>query len=87
MQRLIDLVESFKVYAVCSDCARMEAMDLAAIIEQFGGDRSVTWLRSQLRCADCGHRTEDLRIVYVGACEKTAGFGYRRNAPRKRPKR
>lgn len=74
MQTVADLLECFKVYAVCIPCARMEAVDIGTLDPTM----PVETLRHRLRCSGCNERRQDLRIVYVGPCERAAGFRYRR---------
>ena len=77
MQCIGDLLESFKVYAVCISCARMELVDLLAMADTLGADTTIDALRKRLRCTGCGVRREDIRIVYVGRCERASAFRYR----------
>ena len=72
MRTLNKIPDTFKLYAVCTDCGRMEEVDRLGVIEK-AGDMTVTDFRSRVRCSGCGIRTEDIRIVYVGE----TGFGYR----------
>jgi hypothetical protein len=72
VNHLSSIPDSFKLYAVCAACERMEEVDRLAVIEK-SGDMTVKYFRTKVRCSECGKRTEDIRIVYVG---KT-GFGYR----------
>lgn len=78
MQRLIDLVATFRVYAVCVPCGRMEPVPLAAAAARLGPDATVTDLRERVRCSGCGARTRDVRVVYVGPEDRPATFHYRR---------
>lgn len=78
MQRLGELLESFKVYAVCVPCSRMEAVDLRAAVERLGATATVADLRARVRCRGCGRRTRDIRVVYVGPADRPATFHYRR---------
>ncbi|MCP5181505.1 MAG: hypothetical protein H6993_03650 [Pseudomonadales bacterium] len=78
MQPLIDLVASFRLYAVCIPCGRMHALDVPALIRQLGPDACVTDVRLRVRCRRCGLRTRDVRVVYMGAGEEASGFAYRR---------
>jgi hypothetical protein len=78
MQRLADLIDKFRVYALCVPCGRMEALDLAAIDSGGGGAMTVAELRERVRCRGCGQRTRDIRIVYVGPADRPAAFHYRR---------
>jgi len=79
MQRLADLRECFRVYALCVPCGRMEALDLDAALAHLGDDGSVADLRARVRCGQCGARTRDIRIVYVGPRDRPAAFHYRRH--------
>ena len=74
MQTVADLLECFRVYAVCIHCARMEPVDLNKVDPQ----TTVDALRRRLKCSGCGVRREDIRIVYVGPCARAAAFRYRR---------
>lgn len=78
MNVLSDLLVAFQLYAVCSDCQRMEAVDLPALCEQIGGTTPIAAVRMRLRCRGCHKRTEDIRIIYVGEGAKLSGFYYRR---------
>ncbi len=78
MQRLTDLQASFRVYALCVPCGRMEAVDLEAVVAALGGEATVADLRARVRCRGCGRRTRDVRIVYLGSAERPAAFDYRR---------
>jgi len=78
MQTLKDIAESFLLYAVCADCERMESVPIPELIEQLGGATEVTSIRRRLRCRECGARTGDIRIVYVGPHDRRAIFQYRR---------
>lgn len=79
VQRLEDLRESFRVYALCVPCGRMEALDLDAALEHLGSNGSAADLRARVRCGQCDGRTRDIRIVYVGPRERPAAFHYRRH--------
>ena len=72
MRTLTKIPDTFKLYAVCTDCERMEEVDRLGVIEK-AGDMTVTDFRKRVRCSACGTRTEDIRIVFVGE----TGFGYR----------
>ncbi|MGA1370323.1 MAG: hypothetical protein ACO3Z6_01860 [Pseudomonadales bacterium] len=78
MQRLAELADRFQVYALCGPCGRMEALDLGAAIERLGPESTVDTLRARLRCRECGTRSHDLRIVYVGPAGRPIVFQYRR---------
>jgi hypothetical protein len=66
MQRLVDLIENFRVYAVCVPCGRMHALDLETLVARHGADATVANVRDRVRCRACGRRSHDIRIVYVG---------------------
>ncbi len=72
-----DLIERFQLYAVCTDCQRMERIDIQDLIERFGADLTIDSCRRRLRCRHCAQRTGDIRIVYVGEKAKVSGFHYR----------
>ena len=78
MQRLSELHGSFEVYALCPPCGRMEALPLAALIEQCGPAVTLTDIRPRLRCRECGTRSQELRVVYVGPEGRPVVFQYRR---------
>jgi hypothetical protein len=95
MQRLVDLTENFRVYAVCVPCGRMEPLDLDALVSHRGRLLTVADLRARLRCRICRQRTHDLRIIYVGPKDRPVvavpaggdGGGYSSSvASRVRPK-
>lgn len=77
MRTLGDLLERFQLYAVCTDCERMEQVRVQALIERFGAALPIDTVRQRLRCRGCRQRTGDIRIVYVGEQGKVAGFHYR----------
>ena len=72
MNTLAQIPDSFRLYACCGKCARMEFVDREAVIEE-SGDLSILEFRARVRCGECGKRTEDIRIVYHG----NAVFQYR----------
>lgn len=74
---LNDLRLSFQLYALCSACDRMEAVNIAALLEVLPADTPVDTIRRRVRCSSCRCRTEDIRIVYVGEGERAATFQYR----------
>lgn len=78
MQRLQELLESFRVYALCVPCGRMEAVDLRQAVQRLGAEATVAELRARVRCRGCGSRTRDVRVVYVGPEHRRATFHYRR---------
>ncbi len=78
MQRLNELVEKFKVYALCVPCGRMEPVDLRAAVARLGESATVADLRRRVRCQGCRRRTRDVRVVYVGPEDRPASFHYRR---------
>lgn len=73
----MDLIENFRVYALCVPCERMEALDLDAVAARAGRELTVEDLRARVRCSDCRQRTRDIRIVYVGPKDRPAAFHYR----------
>ena len=75
MKHLTEIPHSFKLYAVCHRCERMEEVDRKSIVGN-QGDMTIAYFRTKIRCSECGTRTEDIRIVYVG----TTGFGYRNHS-------
>jgi hypothetical protein len=77
MKTLGDLSECFQLYAVCTDCERMEPVSIPALIDSCGPHLLIDEVRRRLRCRGCGTRTGDIRIVYVGEKGKLAGFHYR----------
>lgn len=81
MNTLIDLVERFQLYAVCSDCRRMERLPLKQMIDRLGSNLTIDEVRRRLRCCECGRRTGDIRIVYVGENAKVSGFHYGAGRP------
>ena len=76
MKILEDLLDCFQLYAVCTDCERMEQLQLKQMIDQFGSNLTIDSVRRRLRCGQCRQRTEDIRIVYVGEQGKLSGFHY-----------
>ena len=76
---MTDLLERFQLYAVCTDCERMEQIRIQALIDRFGTDLTIDSVRRRLRCTGCRRRTEDIRIVYVGENARLSGFHYRGN--------
>ncbi len=81
MKTLEDLLERFQLYAVCTDCDRMEQVQIPALIERCGATLSIEEVRRRLRCRSCRRQTGDIRIVYVGEQRKLAGFHYRGTDP------
>ena len=79
MQTLADLAAHFELYAVCIACGRMVRIDLYRLIPSVGATRTVSEIRSRVRCRACGRRTHDIRIVYAGLCGSARGFHYRAN--------
>ena len=77
MKTMGDLIESFQLYAVCTDCERMERVAIGQLVEAHGEDLTIEAVRRRLRCSGCAVRTGDIRIVYVGEKGKLAGFHYR----------
>jgi hypothetical protein len=77
MQTLGDIQDRFRLYAVCSDCNRMELVEMALLVAQLGVATTVDTVRRRLRCRGCGVRTGDIRIVYVGSQTRSAAFHYR----------
>ena len=77
MQPLVDLVHCFCLYAVCAPCGRMERLAIPGLILQLGEHTTVSDVRLRLRRSACGERRQDVRVVYVGPDQESAGFGYR----------
>ena len=77
MTLIQDLHTRFRLYAVCSGCRRMVALPLDELLARLGPTATVSDIRQRVRCHDCGQRTRDVRIVYVGPCASAAGFHYR----------
>jgi hypothetical protein len=75
---LEDLQPSFQLYALCSDCNRMEAVDVRRLLELLPADTPMDAVRQRVRCKHCGVRTGDIRIIYTGHGENAAVFSYRR---------
>ncbi len=80
MKTISDLVERFQLYAVCTDCERMERVLIEDMLSHHGPDLTIDSLRRRLRCGQCRRRTGDIRIVYVGERAKLSGFHYRGNS-------
>lgn len=79
MQKLTDLREAFRVYALCIPCGgRMEEVDLEGAISRIGPAGTVADLRDRVRCRRCRRRTRDIRLVYTGPKDRPASFRYRR---------
>jgi hypothetical protein len=78
MQRLAELHGSFRVYAVCPPCGRMESLPLGELLERFGPAVTLADIRPRLRCKVCGERSQELRVVYVGPEGRPVVFHYRR---------
>jgi hypothetical protein len=76
MQPLADLQRSFRVYAVCAPCGRMEPLPVRELLDRFGAAVTLTEIRLRLRCKVCGKRSGDLRIVYVGPEDRPVVFQY-----------
>jgi len=56
----------------------MEALPLATLLERFGASVTLTDIRARLRCRECGARSHELRVVYVGPEGRAVVFQYRR---------
>ncbi|MFM7119949.1 MAG: hypothetical protein ACKOZX_06830 [Gammaproteobacteria bacterium] len=78
MQPLSELVDRFAVYALCLPCGRMEALDVAGLLQRLGASSTLDDLRPRLRCRVCGMRSQELRVVYVGPAGRAIVFQYRR---------
>lgn len=78
MKHLSEISPAFRVYCICVDCQRSEVVDHLQLVRE-QGDFTVPYFRSKVRCGECGVRTEDIRIVYVG----NTAFGYRDHSPPK----
>ena len=73
MKTLAEIPLTFKLYCICAvNCERSVEVDRKTIMRD-QGDMTIDYFRKKVRCSECGERTEDIRLVYVG---KT-GFGYR----------
>lgn len=75
---LNDLRANFHLYAVCSSCDRMEAVNIPTLLQTLPADTPIGQIRQRVRCRGCNSRTNDIRIVYVGEGERSATFQYRR---------
>jgi len=78
LRTLADLSAAFRLYAVCEDCHRIAAIDLAAMMQREGHHYPIERLRMRLKCTQCRRRTQTIRIVYVGPQSRAAGFRYAR---------
>ena len=83
MKTVSDLIERFQLYAVCTDCQRMERVDIRSLVGRFGADLTIDACRRRLRCRHCRRRTGDIRIVYVGENGRLSGFHYRGHSTRR----
>ncbi len=72
-----DLHNAFELFGVCTVCHRTELLDLDMLQDRFGPDYPITKIRNRVKCDQCGRRTRDIRIVYVGRCGVARGFHYR----------
>ncbi len=79
MQPLVELAESFRIYAVCIPCGRMELLAIENLISRLGETSTVSDVRARLRCRECGERRADVRVIYVGPQQQAAGFRYRQH--------
>ncbi len=77
MKILGDLADRFQLYAVCTDCDRMQQVRVRALMDRYGSDLTIDSVRRRLRCSGCNRRTGDIRIVYVGERSRVSGFHYR----------
>jgi len=80
MLTLADLVTEFELHAVCIRCERMERLDLQQLLSHVPDTCTVAELRTRVTCRECGLRTHDIRIVYVGIDGKARGFHYREHS-------
>lgn len=67
---LSDFPDDFRIYACCGPCNRTEAVDRTKLPPTM----LISELRARVRCRECGRRTNDIRIIYVGR----AIFTYRK---------
>ena len=74
---LADLLDAFELFAVCTSCHKTEQLNLQVLCDQRGRGYSIEAVRQRVRCTDCGRRTQDIRIVYIGQCGGASGFHYR----------
>ncbi|MEM7098058.1 MAG: hypothetical protein AAF541_07350 [Pseudomonadota bacterium] len=56
----------------------MDQIDIPELVKILGGDYLVQDVRHRIRCEQCGQRTRNMRIVYVGPGGRAAGFRYTR---------
>lgn len=78
LQRLTDLRQSFRVYALCRPCGRMEPVDLDDVVARLGVRATIADLRMRVRCRHCRARSHEIRIIYIGPRDRPADFHYRR---------
>jgi bacterioferritin-associated ferredoxin len=64
IQTLADLHYTQRVYASCGPCQRAVALDVRQLIERHGPLLTIDEVRRRIKCARCGKRTHDIRIVY-----------------------
>jgi ribosomal protein L37E len=80
MLTLADLVTQFELHAVCIHCQRMERLDLHELMSRLPSTSTVAEVRTRVCCRQCGRRTYDIRIVYVGIDGNARGFHYREHS-------
>ncbi len=80
METLDELRRSFALYAVCPPCGRMQRLDIERLVAYFGPQTRIDQVRKRLRCHECGRRSQNIRIVFTGQCNRAAEFHYRKDA-------
>lgn len=64
LHTLGDLAGKFNLHAVCVDCNRQPALDLAGLIERYGADCTIANIKAMVRCDQCRRRTGKILLVY-----------------------
>ena len=60
---LADIGRGHRLYAHCSACRRTKLLDVQTLEERFGPFFAIDDVRKRVRCSQCKHRTQTLRLV------------------------
>ena len=50
----------------CKSCGHAPLVPVTAMIERYGGETTVDYVRAKARCSSCGQKSFEFRIVYRG---------------------
>ena len=63
--------DQYTIVAYCEACDHSSRVP----VEQLPADMTISQLKQSLRCAACGHREAEIRIIYSGSGEFHYGHG------------